>query len=401
MELTASNVSVKIGDQTIIDHVSFAAKSGECIGLIGPNGSGKSTLLRALCGLLAKEEGEIWVGEKEISSIGAKELARKVGYVPQDTSIGFDFLVNEMVLMGRHAHLPRFGVEGPVDYDIVRQVMERTAIAHLANRPVTRLSGGQRQMVFIAKALAQQPSIYLFDEPVSALDINRQLQVLELIRALADEGALTITAIHDLNLASRYCDRLIMLHNGQIIASGTPEEVLKSEVLQASYGVLAAVRRDPLIDADTVTAMSLMDKQTAAKKRMKRVHVIGGAGKAAALLKILYQLPVHVTVGPIEEHDPDARLAQELGMDVRTYPSFSILSEQELHDGKEAVAAADLTLAVPVPCGDSNQRLSEVLKSTKVYVYDVSSSSNRQSILEDVSYSMITTEELLKLGEAN
>lgn len=256
-------------------------------------------------------------------------------------------------------------------------------------------------MVFIAKALAQQPSIYLFDEPVSALDINRQLQVLELIRALADEGALTITAIHDLNLASRYCDRLIMLHNGQIIASGTPEEVLKSEVLQASYGVLAAVRRDPLIDADTVTAMSLMDKQTAAKKRMKRVHVIGGAGKAAALLKILYQLPVHVTVGPIEEHDPDARLAQELGMDVRTYPSFSILSEQELHDGKEAVAAADLTLAVPVPCGDSNQRLSEVLKSTKVYVYDVSSSSNRQSILEDVSYSMITTEELLKLGEAN
>lgn len=401
MELTASNVSVKIGDQTIIDHVNFAAKSGECIGLIGPNGSGKSTLLRALCGLLAKEEGEIWVGEKEISSIGAKELARKVGYVPQDTSIGFDFLVNEMVLMGRHAHLPRFGVEGPVDYDIVRQVMERTAIAHLANRPVTRLSGGQRQMVFIAKALAQQPSIYLFDEPVSALDINRQLQVLELIRALADEGALTVTAIHDLNLASRYCDRLIMLHNGQIIASGTPEEVLKSEVLQASYGVLAAVRRDPLIDADTVTAMSLMDKQTAAKKRMKRVHVIGGAGKAAALLKILYQLPVHVTVGPIEEHDPDARLAQELGMDVRTYPSFSILSEQELHDGKEAVAAADLTLAVPVPCGDSNQRLSEVLKSTKVYVYDVSSSSNRQSILEDVSYSMITTEELLKLGEAN
>lgn len=367
--LEASGLQVKIGERTILRDVSFSAEKGECIGLIGPNGSGKSTLIRTLCGLIPAAQGAVTANGKNIASFRSNQLAKYIGYVPQDTTIDFDFLVKDMVLMGRHAHIPRFGTESAGDYQAAQQAMERTGIEHLADRPVTRLSGGQRQMVFIAKVLAQQPSIYLFDEPVSALDINRQLQVLELIRSLSDEGALTITAIHDLNLAARYCDRLFLMQDGQIIAAGTPEEVLTSSTVQAAYGVLSVVRRDPVINAEAVTALSRVSesaKKEDEDKPRKHIHVIAGAGAGSELLTALYQLPVHVTVGPLEEHDPDAVLAKQLGMHVLTYPSFEALSEHAAAAAKPFIDQADLIIAAPVPIGSANERLAELVQSATI-----------------------------------
>lgn len=254
--LSSEQVSLKLGNREILKAVSLEASSGQFIGLIGPNGSGKSTWLRALGGLLSYEKGSIEIDGQILKKYSTNQLARIIGYVPQDTTLGFDFRVRDIVLMGRHAHIPRFGIEGPEDYERVEEAMRRTAISYLADRSVMNLSGGQRQMVFIAKALTQEPSILLLDEPISALDINRQLQVLELVRSLVDEGMIAIAALHDLNLAARFCDRLVLLKDGQVLASGKPEDVLTVDTIKESYRVKSAVRYDTMIHSQTITALS-------------------------------------------------------------------------------------------------------------------------------------------------
>lgn len=254
-KIISEKVSLRLGDKWILKDVSLEARRGGIIGLIGPNGSGKSTWLRALSGLLPYDQGSIQIDGKEITTYAANQMARLIGYVPQDTSLEFDFLVRDVVLMGRHAHIPRFGLESTRDFAIAEEAMQRTHITHLADQSAIRLSGGQRQMVFIAKALAQESDILIFDEPTSALDINRQLQVLELIKSLTHEGVTVIMALHDLNLAARFCDQLVLLKNGRVLASGNPEDVLSAETIQESYGVSAAIRYDPIINAQYITAL--------------------------------------------------------------------------------------------------------------------------------------------------
>lgn len=254
-KIISDNVSLSLGGKRILKNVSLEAKTGEFIGLIGPNGSGKSTWLKALARLLSVHHGSIKIDDQEITAYSANQMAKLIGYVPQDTSIDFDFSVREVVLMGRHAHVPRFGLESTHDFDLTEKAMIKTDIKHLANQSTTRLSGGQRQMVFIAKALAQQSTILLFDEPTSALDINRQLQVLQLMKELSLEGVTIVTALHDLNLAARFCDQLVLLHNGTVLASGSPEAVLTAETIKESYEVISAVRFDPVIKAQYITAL--------------------------------------------------------------------------------------------------------------------------------------------------
>lgn len=253
--IASENLSLQLDKKQILKNVSFSARKGEFIGLIGPNGSGKSTWLRSVCGLLPYDQGQVMIKDKKIESYHPKEIAKMIGYVPQDTGLDFDFLVKDIVLMGRHPHVPRFGLESQIDYDIAEQAMRTTQIEHLANKYVNQLSGGQRQMVFIAKALAQQPDILILDEPTSALDINRQLQVLNLIKQLTIEGVTVITAIHDLNLAARFCSKLVLLTDGEVLALGEPETVLTADHLLKSYGVTASVRYDPMIESYFVTPL--------------------------------------------------------------------------------------------------------------------------------------------------
>lgn len=258
--LISDRVSLTLDGNSILKDVSLTAAKGNFIGLIGPNGSGKSTWIRALAGLLSFQQGKIYLNGKEIKLCSPKEIALMIGYVPQDTSFHFDFSVHEIVLMGRHAHIPRFGLESQEDYDIVQDAMERTNISHLSNHSVNKLSGGQRQLVFIAKALAQQADILLLDEPTSALDINRQLQVLELTKQLTKEGVTVIMALHDLNLAARFCDKLVLLANGRVLAFGEPKDVFSPETLRESYQIHTAVRYDDLIEAYYITALSQIEE---------------------------------------------------------------------------------------------------------------------------------------------
>lgn len=254
-KLTVRHVAARCGQRLVLDGVCLHVRKGEFVGLLGANGSGKSTLLRTLAGLRKPDQGVVMLGERPLVRYKSKELAKMIGYVPQDISCDFDFTVREIVRMGRHPHTPRFRAESPDDRAAVRRALRQTQLLELSGRSVRELSGGQRQMVFIAKALAQEPELLLLDEPISALDIRHQLQVLELIRLVAGSGTASVAALHDLNLAARYCDRLVLLAEGRVLADGRPKEVLTEARIRMAYGVKSRVHRDDLLGAVQVTAL--------------------------------------------------------------------------------------------------------------------------------------------------
>lgn len=247
--IEAQNVSYTIDGIDLLREISLTLQGGELVGLIGPNGAGKSTLLRVMGGLLRDAKGEIALAGRRLKSHSAKEIAHMIGYVPQSTAMDFAFTVREIVLMGRSPYLGRFQLEGAEDRRIADEVMQLMNVSEFADRFVNTLSGGERQRVFVARALAQQPRILLLDEPTANLDVRHQIDLLGLIRHLAhDEGLGIIAAIHDLDHAANFCDRIVLLHKGQILADSTPEAVLTPENLAAGFGVKARTFRDPFTD---------------------------------------------------------------------------------------------------------------------------------------------------------
>ncbi len=244
--IEARELGFRINGTLILHCNTFSLGAGEMVGLIGANGAGKTTLLKVLGGLWQGTQGEVRLVGRPLGSISPREVARLVAHVPQSTATDFAFTVRELVLMGRNPHLGRFQLERPQDRAVAEEAMQRMGIEKLADRLITTLSGGECQRVFIARALAQQPRILLLDEPTANLDIKHQLQVLSLVRELAQqEGLGVMAAIHDLGLAARFSDRLILLHEGCILADAEPEAVLTPHNLAVAFGVQARVYRDP------------------------------------------------------------------------------------------------------------------------------------------------------------
>jgi iron complex transport system ATP-binding protein len=211
-------------------------RRGEFLGIIGPNGSGKSTRLRLMSALLRPRRGQVLVGGRPAERLGRRELGRLIGVVPQETLLTFPFSVMEMVLFGRTPHVGGFGFDRPSDLAAAQRAMERTDTAHLARRAVTELSGGERQRVILARALAQEPAILLLDEPAAFLDIRHEVEMYDLLRDLQREGMTIVSVLHDLNIAALYCDRLVLLHEGQVVRIGTPAEVITYSTLTEVYG---------------------------------------------------------------------------------------------------------------------------------------------------------------------
>jgi iron complex transport system ATP-binding protein len=185
-----------------------------------------------------------------------RAIARAIAMVPQDTRLDFPFSVRQVVMMGRHPHLGRFDIEGADDHALVAQAMQQLAITELAERSITTLSGGERQRVFLAKALAQQARILLLDEPITALDLRHQLNVLMLLQRLCQDGHAVIVVLHDLNLAARFCHRLVLISQGRLIACDTPDSVLTERAMQDIYQINAVIRHDPLINTISITVLS-------------------------------------------------------------------------------------------------------------------------------------------------
>jgi ABC-type cobalamin/Fe3+-siderophores transport system ATPase subunit len=235
----AKDLSFAYAERPVLEGMSFTLDEGEVLGVVGPNGCGKTTLIKCLDRILVPT-GELVIRGKEVSLYHHDELARTVAYVPQALSIGMAMSVVEVVLMGRRPHV-RWRVSDH-DLGLVTKMLARLGISHLAFRKLTQLSGGERQKVMIARAMVQEPLLLLLDEPTSALDIRHQLEVMALIRSVVRlQNIGSVLAIHDLNLAARFCDRILVLHQGKIVASGAPADLLTPPLIEQVYGVTAVV----------------------------------------------------------------------------------------------------------------------------------------------------------------
>lgn len=240
MKVVGQDIHFAYGSREVLGGVSMEIRPGQVASIVGPNGSGKTTLLRCLARVLTPRSGAVFLDGRELARIGSRELGRLVGYVPQDSGSILPFTVLETVIMGRKPYIT-WGVS-PHDLEVVAGVLQFMGIAEMAQRVVGELSGGQRQLVFIARALAQEPRVLLLDEPTNNLDIQHQLRALEMVREFAGHsGRSAVMAMHDLNLAARFSDEIVMLREGRVFAAGAPESVLTAENIGVVYGVDASV----------------------------------------------------------------------------------------------------------------------------------------------------------------
>lgn len=250
----------------VIAGVSCAIEKGDFIGIIGPNGSGKTTLLKLLTRVLNPYSGSILLEGTQISAIPLKEFCRRVAFVPQDTMINFPFTAQDIVLLGRIPHLRRLQQESARDFTACRLAMELTDTLGLKNKRVDELSSGERQRIVIAKALAQEPALLLLDEPTSHLDIGHQIQILDMLKDLNRQQHLTIAMVlHDLNLASEYCNKIILLDKGSLYRQGTPQEVLTYDTIESVYHTVVVVSDNPINSKPFVILVSKEAKKCAAK----------------------------------------------------------------------------------------------------------------------------------------
>lgn len=242
--LTAQGVSFAYDRRPVLHQVSLQIAAGEFVGLIGANGSGKTTLLRVLLGLLPAASGAVNLCGDSLASLQRREIARRATLVQQDTRVDFAFTAREVVAMGRTPYLGRFTPESEADRQAIARAMRATETDVFAARPVTELSGGERQRVHLARALAQGTRVMLLDEPTANLDLTHQFEALQLVRAFAHAGGAALAALHDLSLAARFCDRLLLLSQGRLVAAGPPAEVISESNLANHFGLRARVRRD-------------------------------------------------------------------------------------------------------------------------------------------------------------
>jgi iron complex transport system ATP-binding protein len=240
-------VSFAYGDREVLRDVAFDISRGECFGILGPTGSGKSTLVRLLSRVLRPTTGRILLSSRDLGTYPPRELARSMAVVPQETALDFPFSVLEVVLMGRAPHLGGFGFEGDRDVAAAERAMERTGVDDLAARFFHQLSGGEKQRVVIARALAQEPEVLVLDEPTTFLDIRHVVEIFELLRSLSEERRITlIVVLHDLNLAALYLDRLVFLKAGRVVACGNTDEVLNYRTIREVYDTDVYVHRNDL-----------------------------------------------------------------------------------------------------------------------------------------------------------
>jgi iron complex transport system ATP-binding protein len=245
--LSIGNLHVDYAHKSILRGVTFSVVEGEFFIIIGPNGAGKTTLLKACTGMIRPQSGKINILDKALHRYSRRRLSRILAVVPQQVPLDFPFPVADTVLMGRSPHLGLWGMEKPEDYRLAEEAMIFTDIVHLAERRLDQLSGGERQRVMIARAICQQPRIIFLDEPTASLDPSHQSRIMDLMERLRQERRITVIMIsHDLNLASLYGDRLLLLKDGQITKGGTPGEVLTAEQLQQSYNCSLLVDQYPL-----------------------------------------------------------------------------------------------------------------------------------------------------------
>ncbi len=371
--LNVNGVECRYGSIKVLTDVNLEVNAGDFVGLLGPNGSGKTTLLKSISRVLKPHGGAIYLDKSDIYTLKPVEVAKQMAVVPQETSVGFNFSVMDVVLMGRNPHMGRFQMESAKDVEIARHAMELTNSWVLAHRPINELSGGERQRVIIARALAQEPNILLLDEPMTHLDIVNQLEIMDLVKSLCQKnGLMVIAVIHDLNLAARYCNRALLLKDNKVFAAGDIEEVLSSENIKSVFQVDAIVRKNLVTSSLYVIPLS-PQKQASAKNCS--IHLICGAGTGTALMKVLVDEGYSVTAGVLNLLDTDFETSEFLKVPAVTEAPFSPITDKVNQQNLDLIGKSSIVVLTSVPFGYGNLRnLEDALQAAKrgipTYVID-------------------------------
>lgn len=241
MKLNTENLDVELGGRDIVKDVSINIEKGDFIGIIGPNGSGKSTLLKTIYRIYKPKSGAMYLNGKDLSKISPKNVARELGVLGQFNNISFDIKVKDIVLMGRTPHKNFLEGDSSEDYNIVKDSLEKVNMLEYYERSFSNLSGGEKQRVLLARVLAQKVDLLILDEPTNHLDIKHKLQILNVVKSL---GITVIVALHDLNLATAYCDKLYVMHDGKVVSNGDPSKVLTPELIKEVYEVDAVIHKE-------------------------------------------------------------------------------------------------------------------------------------------------------------
>lgn len=346
------DITIKYGDYEVLKNISFNVKKGEFTSIIGPNGAGKSTILKAIMKNIYLSFGDIKIKEKSIKNMSHKEKACILGFVPQEFSISFDFSVYDIVAMGRNPHKEKFKKSKYDDDKIIDESLKKTNTYDLKDKSFNSLSGGEKQRVIIARALAQQPEILILDEATSSLDIHHQLDILELIHSLNREDGLTVlTIMHDLNLASRFSDKIILLSKEGIVKQGKPREVIDEQVLKNVYDMDMVVRENKLLSYTEIIPLRI---RKAKEDKKIHIHIVCGGGTGEYIIQKLYSERYEMSCGILNEGDSDLEICRSLNIDyVAEYP-FSKFSDGSIKKNKVFIENSNIIVVTDVAIGYGN-----------------------------------------------
>lgn len=343
-------LTCRLGTITALRDVSLNISAGAVFGIVGPNGAGKTTLLRALAGAIAPDPGIVLVDGFHPHTTPPAELARVLAVLPQRPTAPIGITVREAVAWGRAPHLGRLSRPAPADLRAIDDALQQTGTAGLADRAIEALSGGERQRVLIARALAQSPRLLLLDEPTAHLDIAHQVEVMHLLRMLAARGLTVVAALHDLNLASAYCDGMALLAGGRLLAQGPPGEVVRADLIRGAYGTMVTVRQNAATGRPYVTVVGTPTVAPAGP----RVHIICGGGSGAELVTRCVEAGCRVSVGVVHVMDTDDEVARAAGAEVVEEAPFSSIGPESVAAAIAAASAAAAVLVAPMPVGPGN-----------------------------------------------
>jgi iron complex transport system ATP-binding protein len=337
----------------VLDGISLSVHPGEMVGLLGPNGAGKTTLMRTITGLCPLLAGEVRLFGDRLAGISARERARRVAVVPQELDLPVAFTVEEVVMIGRTASLSRWATPSREDNTLVERAMIYTDVIDMRSRPFQELSGGEKQRVLVALAIAQEARAILMDEATSHLDLNHRLEVMQIVERLSREKQVAVVlSSHDMNLASEFCRRLVLMDKGVKVADGSPASVLNEESLRRVFRCDVRVQQNLATGAITVTPTARL--AAGRSGRGIAVHVIAGGGCAEELFRCLSLCEYRVSAGVLNQGDSDTDLALAMELPVAIEKPFSPVSRDALRTATQMASQAQAVVIAATPFGPGN-----------------------------------------------
>ena len=371
-EVRVEGLDFSYENNYILKNINLSIKEGSFVSIVGPNGSGKSTFLKNLSRYLKPQKGIVMLGNDDITKLSQKEISKRLSVVPQNILVEFDYKVKDIVLMGRHPYVKRLKGETPEDIKIAERAMKYTNIMEFSNRNFNELSGGEKQRVILAQALAQQPKVLLMDEPISHLDLQYQVEILDLVKKMTlEEGLTSIAVLHDLNMASAYSDYIVMLKGGEVFCKGEPAEVLTIENIARVFNTNVSISINPATGKTYIYPISTIPK----KKRDFAVHIICGGGTGVKLIQELAAAGFTISTGVLNIGDSDWTISKEYELDVAEETPFMAISQEAYDKNLELALSANVLVLLPVYFSKANIRnlkmlIEDRLKDKTIYIVE-------------------------------